>query len=1254
MRDFTPSSKANPCPVCNDTEGDCRHTIKDTWVLCKSYPIGDSPNNQWKWASTSSNPLWGNHNRRDDKPFDRELWNKGKEERDRVKRDRQIEELAHQKSISLSVELRDHYIRKIAAEIGLNPEHKADLLRRGLNDAQIEASLAFSIEPNTKIQTTLPANMPGVSDQKFSVTGSDRGYGCVAFNEQGQALSWQLRQDKTEKNKYKWALNSKLKNNEYPITVINPGLTRKAWLMEGFLKPFVAANKHQITALGSPNGQFSGSPLNSTTALKDIQAIIIVPDAGDKSNKNVMMRWSKQILFLYQIGKRVEIAYWRQDSKKEHQDIDELDNLDAIEFITPKEFFKGSDVKWDIKDDAISALRNTGFHRSDVVKLDSDRSIKPGDQVRVTFEANQRQDAVLKAFKLGFKFTVDSSFCGSGKTHSLVDLEPEMFGEDIERILYVVSSDARNPAVSKIRENFPWLRSRHTCLKRTEDGKLVPAKPGEYIAKHSNCKFTEEFNEAYANNIDTETANTVICGQCPWVDKCQSSEGYEWGFKYQRQQDLKKPQLRAHIKSLPNAEEFDYTKTVIIVEEISSVPVNELAVIEINKLVGALRRFQYRFPEFKQLNDSMVNLVNEDAGKGKELLDGQLTLPDEELIEKIDNYISERIKENGVNLNKFVELIFLKNLLAILLKKAQGSILRTNKELTISTLDRHYLDIVNNSMFVLGLDATPKWTILDSHLFPDALEIREVMPPMSNLTVVDIQTSGVKSVGNLKDETMLASDRLKALMDTIKHHYPTAPVIGFKQLNDKYYWFNHNRGCNDFDGCSELISYGVPNPNVGAKQLEYRTIFGHLDGFWEFYNLDKLAEIIQEFGRLRAQNKPDREFKLFCINDGLPLDALAHLVGAKYAFREAWQVNSLAGTPEQVKTLKTIEAIIKLVEQGQKLTQEAIAKELGINQSNVSRLPGYKGYAKKLYQTLLQIPKNDLKPLSDSVCGTFYAISLYITLGKTHKMIPELITAWLRGHFQNLNSGFESLPTYFDLGVKTTFELRAQLEHQFNRVSASGYPWLVETFEVILKSTEKMQPDGGLYRAEIINAIKQFPKFVKGYGDSCRERTEYFYSTNDTITVSLEVQEMLDNQLAIASDTIIKELETVATPVLDEVNTIISTEIERQNEQTTERNSTIPAIQSCIENSDQARCCDNERQSAQTELEAFVQKKLEGNNFDLQTTKLFILFYQDTGNSQPIEEMLENEMFLASSVRQFRNTPDAELEKLTIGKAIAK
>ena len=140
--------------------------------------------------------------------------------------------------------------------------------------------------------------------------------------------------------------------------------------------------------------------------------------------------------------------------------------------------------------------------------------------------------------------------------------------------------------------------------------------------------------------------------------------------------------------------------------------------------------------------------------------------------------------------------------------------------------------------------------------------------------------------------------------------------------------------------------------------------------------------------------------------------------------------------------------------------------------------------------------------------------------------------------------------------------------------------------------------------------------------------------------------------LAIASVKI--EAVEAIEPDLDKIQTIIKEEVERQNEQTTERNSTIPAIQSCIENSDQARCSDYERQSVQTELEAFVQKKLEGNNFDLQTTKLFILFYQDTGNSQPIEEMLENEMFLASSVRQFRNTPDSELEKLTIGKAIAK
>ncbi len=190
------------------------------------------------------------------------------------------------------------------------------------------------------------------------------------------------------------------------------------------------------------------------------------------------------------------------------------------------------------------------------------------------------------------------------------------------------------------------------------------------------------------------------------------------------------------------------------------------------------------------------------------------------------------------------------------------------------------------------------------------------------------------------------------------------------------------------------------------------------------------------------------------------------------------------------------------------------------------------------------------------------------------------------------------------------------------------------------------------FQLEAINAQQE-----QAVGRARLVRTEaiatviaHFPLLQSKIISSQELIEQRDTETLAIASVKIEELET-ATNVAE---TIIKEELVQRNEQTTERNSTISTIQSCIENSDQARCSDNERQSAQTELEAFVQKKLEGNNFDLQTTKLFILFYQDTGNSQPIEEMLENEMFLASSVRQFRNTPDAELEKLTIGKAIAK
>ncbi|MGB3691615.1 MAG: hypothetical protein WA999_02725, partial [Spirulinaceae cyanobacterium] len=54
----TPTNRANPCPICSDISGDCRHG-EDDLILCHTYIDGgvDAPGYEFKKAGPSG--IWG-------------------------------------------------------------------------------------------------------------------------------------------------------------------------------------------------------------------------------------------------------------------------------------------------------------------------------------------------------------------------------------------------------------------------------------------------------------------------------------------------------------------------------------------------------------------------------------------------------------------------------------------------------------------------------------------------------------------------------------------------------------------------------------------------------------------------------------------------------------------------------------------------------------------------------------------------------------------------------------------------------------------------------------------------------------------------------------------------------------------------------------------------------------------------------------------------------------------------------------------
>ena len=357
---FDPTSYRNLCPICQDTTGDCR-TTQDNLVLCHSFIDVDSPGGGYKWTKASSNGVWGVHVLDDGKEFNREQYERYLAQKQAQSRNKK-QFLADN---ALDADDRDRAIRKLARHVGLSDRHREDLKNRGLSDAEIEASLFFSIDPWTRFNLNLPENLPGIHYKGDRFATRDSGYACPIFDKQGRAIGWQLRvEGVTKGNKYKWAkgsFSSHLPNGELPITVIKPvenasktgrnsdfkseltqpSAFRTLYLSEGVLKPLVASHRHNLAVCGAAGGYFSGSLQQLTEIISDYQEIAIAPDGGDVLNPQVMKRWQKQINFLKSFNKPIKIVWWGQVQKSDG-DIDEIDweTFSDAKHLTPEEFFE--------------------------------------------------------------------------------------------------------------------------------------------------------------------------------------------------------------------------------------------------------------------------------------------------------------------------------------------------------------------------------------------------------------------------------------------------------------------------------------------------------------------------------------------------------------------------------------------------------------------------------------------------------------------------------------------------------------------------------------------------------------------------------------------------------------------------------------------------------------------------------------------------------------------------------------------------
>jgi hypothetical protein len=331
---FKTTNRFNPCPICGDTSGDCKHG-DDNLVLCVKGVDGNIS-------------IAGYHYTHNDKGHDR--WgvyaptgNYNEEAEQTYKEKAAAEEKARKEHYlnSLSNSDRDKNYKATYKALGLLSSDKDNLKKRGLTDEQIKEGKFFSINGQSELPTSISLQFAGVNPLSASRNTighlKTSGFSCPAFSYQGEIIGFQIRNNAPNDNfnaKYYWAKSkngndSKLQNGELPITYLGKGKD-KLYLVEGILKPFIAHCLHDIDVVGASGGHWASSPQQLLEITANYDEIYLIPDGGAVSNRNVC----KQISSVYELikreqGKEIKIA-WYEQIEKTDGDIDEIESFDYI------------------------------------------------------------------------------------------------------------------------------------------------------------------------------------------------------------------------------------------------------------------------------------------------------------------------------------------------------------------------------------------------------------------------------------------------------------------------------------------------------------------------------------------------------------------------------------------------------------------------------------------------------------------------------------------------------------------------------------------------------------------------------------------------------------------------------------------------------------------------------------------------------------------------------------------------------------
>ncbi|BBC27075.1 hypothetical protein [Pseudanabaena sp. ABRG5-3] len=890
-RKFSPTKSNNPCPICDDIKGKCRiASDNQDFVLCMTHP-SDVGLPNWKYlGETNGSYFAGKYVRkRAESESDRQ------ERRDRNLRLRLAQQTAKRDGLAKLPDAaqRDRLYQGYLQKLDLDSLDKADLVSRGLSELEIEY---------------------------LGTKSTNSGYILPIKNPLGQILGFQIRLRDADSGRYRWhkpfGLSAQQQNGELPLAFHGDLQVdcQRVVLVEGTgVKPYLAAKLRGCVAIGASGGQFVASKetlqsyFDAIGAKPKLTRLEYAIDAGDIANPSVMRRHEKNLDFLTELDFAVDVLWWGQFAKTD-DDIDELSGDAAIQLLTVEQFFqianyqpkpKFSPFQW-LKDKLFPKKTTKGFTN----KVDrSPQSVFP----QFEYESGARL-ATWRDSLLTHKHVLDASATGTGKSYDAGRLRPEMF-DGVERIIYI-SNDSRNVTTATL-QDWAILPARHNGLV-SKSGKLRRAKAGDELMTMANCSRTGAIS-ALRDKAISDTK--IICETCPLLNACRGSSGDGFGFRHQRAIAFNSKILRSHPASLPSPNEFDYSKTLLVWEEVSeslttmrqvsvgrddvdraiavisrSSLVHKQQIIDVlNKLHGLLGDKSYHGLDFHGIKSAIPEVI--DTALLADLLKPDLSIldtvdgvadsefenvkgRDKRELARVNSLLKQMTTLNSHEIEKRIDHEVLKQWLVEFLDILSGVISHGDlhiqyERLTVSLLDERLRDIALRSMANLYLDATIDVRDLEMRLNASVHRIKQsgalVMPEI-------LQVHNLGRLGLQRSDAQSA--KVEAIINHLLNLDPTTRVIDFKKFakSDAHgFWFRDSRGSNDFKDARTFVIVGTPCANIAMLRADYVAMSGlhpveKDPAFAAFVDRHILATVQQCFGR-KAGDRFRNGDKIYFLSD---------------------------------------------------------------------------------------------------------------------------------------------------------------------------------------------------------------------------------------------------------------------------------------------------------------------------------------------------------------------------------------------------